>query len=98
MGFMDGIKARKAMIKHQKGNIEEAKAEYKALYEGGYISAMYLMPYTVLLLRDGEVLPMAQCTTDEHGLFCFGPLAEEQLYQVSVFQSGQRVRHLDIQL
>lgn len=52
----------------------------------------------VLLLRDGEVLPMAQCTTDEHGLFCFGPLAEEQLYQISVFQSGQRVRHLDIQL
>ncbi|MBE5786292.1 MAG: tetratricopeptide repeat protein [Clostridiales bacterium] len=53
MGFMNGFKARKAMMKHQKGNIEEAKADYKALYESGYISATYLMPYTVLLLRDG---------------------------------------------
>lgn len=52
----------------------------------------------VLLLRDGEPFPLAQCTTDEHGLYCFGPLAEAQLYQLCVFQAGQRVRHLDIQL
>ena len=52
----------------------------------------------VLLLRDGEELPQAQCTTDEHGLFCFGPLAEDQLYRISVFQAGRRVRRLDVQL
>ena len=52
----------------------------------------------VLLLRDGEVLPQAQCTTDENGLFCFGPLMEDQLYRICVFQSGRRVRHLDVQL
>lgn len=53
MGFFDSLKARKALMNHQKGNMEEAKAEYKRLYESGYISASYLLPYTVLLLRDG---------------------------------------------
>ena len=53
MGLMDSIKARKALMKHQKGDVDGAKAEYKALYEKGYISAAYLLPYTVLLLRDG---------------------------------------------
>lgn len=53
MGLMDGLKARKALMKHQKGEVDAAKADYKALYEGGYIAAAYLLPYTVLLLRDG---------------------------------------------
>ncbi len=52
----------------------------------------------VLLLRDGEELPMMQCVTDVHGLFCFGPLEGEQLYQVCVFQTGSRARRLDVQL
>jgi len=53
MGLMDGLKARKALMKHQKGEVDAAKADYKTLYEGGYIAASYLLPYTVLLLRDG---------------------------------------------
>ena len=53
MGIMDSLKARKAMALHQKGNVAEAKAEDAKLYAGGYISAAYLLPYTVLLLRDG---------------------------------------------
>ena len=52
----------------------------------------------VLLLRDGEPFPLAQCVSDEHGLFGFGPLAEEQLYQLCVFPAGQRARRLDVQL
>jgi len=52
----------------------------------------------VLLLRDGEDFPFAQCLTDEQGLFCFGPLEAEQLYRLSIFHSGERVRRLDIQL
>ena len=53
MGFMDGIKARKAMMAQQKGNEAEAMAEYERLYQNGYISAFYLLPYSVLLLRKG---------------------------------------------
>ena len=53
MGFMDGIKARQALGKHQKGDYQGAMAEYKVLYEKGFISCSYLLPYTVLLLREG---------------------------------------------
>ena len=53
MGLMDGFKARKALLDHQKGKTEEALAEYARLYEGGYVSAAYMLPYSVLLLRRG---------------------------------------------
>ncbi|MBQ9263291.1 MAG: tetratricopeptide repeat protein [Clostridia bacterium] len=53
MGFMDSFKARKALMAHQKGNTEEAMAAYEKLYQGGYLSASYLLPYSVLLLRQG---------------------------------------------
>lgn len=53
MGIMDSFKARKALMMHQKGNPEAAEIEYQKLYEGGYISAAYLLPYSVLLLRRG---------------------------------------------
>lgn len=53
MGFMDGIKVRKALLKHQNGDLAGARDEYQKLYEGGYIAAAYLLPYTVLLLREG---------------------------------------------
>ena len=53
MGFLDGIKARKALAMHQKGNTEGALAEYERLYAEGYVSAAYMLPYSVLLLRKG---------------------------------------------
>jgi len=53
MGFMDAFKARKALMKHQKGEMEEAKKMYNELYENGYISCAYLLPYCVVLLREG---------------------------------------------
>lgn len=53
MGFLDGVKARKALLKHQKRDYDGALADYRALYEKGYIAAAYLLPYTSLLLRRG---------------------------------------------
>ena len=53
MGWTDVFKARRALIKHQKGNEGEARAEYERLYESGYVAAGYLLPYAVLLLREG---------------------------------------------
>lgn len=52
----------------------------------------------VLLFQDGEDSPSMQCITDAHGLFCFGPLEGDQLYQVCVFQTSGRTRRLDVQL
>lgn len=53
MGFLDGIKVRTALTKHQKGDIEGAKRDYEALVQNGVMKPNYLLPYTVLLLRDG---------------------------------------------
>lgn len=54
MGFMDVIKSRKAVAMHQKGRHEEALAVYEELYGKGLISAVYMLPYSVLLLRRGK--------------------------------------------
>ena len=53
MGFMDGFRVRKALMLHQKGDLEAAKAVYAQLYANGYITAAYILPYSVLLLREG---------------------------------------------
>ena len=53
MGILDSFKARKALMTQQKGNTAEAKKMYEELYVGNYISAGYLLPYSVLLLREG---------------------------------------------
>ena len=53
MGFMDGFRVRKALMLHQKGDLEAAKALYAQLYASGYITAAYILPYSVLLLREG---------------------------------------------
>ena len=53
MGIMDGFKARKAIMDHQKGKYAEARAVYEQLYAGGYVSAAYMLPYSVMLLREG---------------------------------------------
>ncbi|NLX83795.1 MAG: tetratricopeptide repeat protein [Clostridiales bacterium] len=52
--FMDRLKIRAALLKHQRGNKEEALALYEALYDEGVIQARYILPYSVLLLRSGQ--------------------------------------------
>lgn len=53
MGFLDSIKVRSAILKQQKGDTAAAKAEYERMYAAGNIDPAYLLPYTVLLLREG---------------------------------------------
>lgn len=55
MGFMDAIKARQAVNLHQKGQYDKAFALYEELYQKGFVSAVYMLPYSVLLLRQGDV-------------------------------------------
>ncbi len=38
---------------HQKGRTDEARAAYEELYKNGYVSAAYMLPLGVLLLREG---------------------------------------------
>ena len=53
MGFMDGMKVRQALTKHQRGDVEGARTEYARLYQQGVLKPGYLLPYSVLLLREG---------------------------------------------
>ena len=53
MGIMDGFKARKALMNHQRGKTAEAREAYEQLYAAGYLSAAYMLPYSVMLLREG---------------------------------------------
>ncbi|MBR6707826.1 MAG: tetratricopeptide repeat protein [Clostridia bacterium] len=53
MGFFDGFKVKAALMKHQKGKKDEALAEYTELYQNGVVSAAYMLPYSVLLLKMG---------------------------------------------
>lgn len=53
MGLMDSIKIRAALSKHQKGDIQGAKKDYEALISQGIMKPNFLLPYSVLLLRDG---------------------------------------------
>ncbi len=52
MGLMDTIKVRKALAMHQKGDLQGAKAAYEALYAAQVMDPSYLLPYTILLLRE----------------------------------------------
>lgn len=53
MGFMDGFKVRAALAKHQKGDTAGARQDYEALMQSGVLKPSYILPYSVLLLRDG---------------------------------------------
>lgn len=53
MAFLDKLKIRKALILHQRGNKDEAMALYDELYQKGVMQSNYILPYSVLLLRDG---------------------------------------------
>lgn len=53
MALLSGLKVRNALVKHQKGDVEGARREYEALLAEGVYKPNYLLPYSVLLLRDG---------------------------------------------
>lgn len=54
MKWTDRLKIRAALLKHQRGNKDEAMAMYETLYNDGVIMANYILPYSVLLLRSGQ--------------------------------------------
>ena len=54
MGFMEIFKARKAVNMHQKGQYDAALKIYEELYAKGHVSAVYMLPFSVLLLRNGK--------------------------------------------
>lgn len=103
MGFMDTFKARKGLNLHQKGQHEEALKVYEELYNSGYVSAMYMLPYSVLLLRKGscdadflkvkEVLKKAEKAPD------LSPEKRQQLlmnYAVAQYKLGEMEKALHL--
>ena len=54
MKLTEKLKVRSALMKHQKGQKEEALVLYESLYRDGAVQAAYMLPYSVLLLRSGK--------------------------------------------
>ena len=53
MALFSGIKSRMAMLKQSRGDEQTAREQYERLYASGKIDANYLLPYCVILLREG---------------------------------------------
>ncbi|NLZ88145.1 MAG: hypothetical protein GX916_01450 [Clostridiales bacterium] len=53
MALFQGLKIRAALIKHQKGDVDGALKAYDQLFADGVVQASYMLPYSVLLLRQG---------------------------------------------
>ena len=53
MGLFDGIKIRKAIMHQQKGDLAQARAAYEELYSQGVNLCAYMLPWAVMLLREG---------------------------------------------
>ena len=61
MGMFDVFKINGALKKHQKGDYEGAIKAYEALYQQGIKRAIYMLPYSVLLLRKGGEENILKC-------------------------------------
>ncbi|MBQ7455033.1 MAG: tetratricopeptide repeat protein [Clostridia bacterium] len=71
--MFETLKMRQALIRHQRGDVASARAVYEALYAQGLCRSAYMLPYSVLLLREGgeenykkvkEILVKAQKAPD----------------------------------
>lgn len=71
--MFESFKIRAALIKHQRGEYEEAEKVYAEMYAKGIIQCSYLLPWSILLLREGgeenykkvkEILAKAQKAGD----------------------------------
>ena len=54
MGFMTVMKGNKALRLHKKGEKEEAARLYEEAFAEGLNDPRYLLPYALLILRDGQ--------------------------------------------
>ena len=71
--MFESFKIRSALLKHQRGQIEEAKQVYAQMYNNGVIQCSYILPWSIVLLREGgeenykkvkEILTKAQKAPD----------------------------------
>lgn len=71
--MFDSFKIRSAILKQQRGENAQAKAAYEAFYQKGIIQCAYMLPWAVMLLREGgkenyqkvkEILSKAQKAAD----------------------------------
>lgn len=98
MKFKDRLRIRAALAKHQRGKPQEAMQLYQEMYQEGVVSASYMLPYSVLLMRqeDGpdfqlirEILVKAQKAPD------LSSERRQQLlmnYAITVWKQGEMDR------
>jgi tetratricopeptide (TPR) repeat protein len=63
VGLLDGFKIRSAIKMQQNGDVEGAKQAYEELWVAGIYRPIYILPYSVLLLREGTPESYAKAKT-----------------------------------
>ena len=53
--MFDKLRLRRAYVAHMRGNLEEARERYEAVFAGGFDHAVYHAVYTMLLMNLGEL-------------------------------------------
>ena len=96
------IQNSRRFAKASKGDNEGALSTYKALYDSGIIRSTYILPYSVLLLREGgeenyervkQILIKAQKASD------LNPQRKQQLfinYSVACWKTGEKDRAIQL--
>lgn len=80
MGFLTVFKAQKARKAHQDGRTEEAMKLYQEVLDEGNRDPAIILPYSVLLIRNGDYSKARQLLVDNQKL----PMKPEQKNQLFV--------------
>ena len=98
MGFKTIFKSQKARKAHQEGRTEEAMILYKEVMDEGCKDPQIILPYTVLLIRNGQYAEARELLVSNQKL----PMSAEQKnqlfvnYAACVYKMGELQKGIDL--
>lgn len=98
MGFLTVFKAQKARKAHQEGRIEEAMKLYQEVLNEGHRDPAVFLPYSVLLIRNGEYAKAREMLV-EYQKLPMNPDQKNQLfvnYAACVYKMGELQKGIDL--
>ncbi len=98
MGFLTVFKAQKARKAHQEGRTEEAMKLYQEVLDEGNRDPAIILPYSVLLIRNGEYAKAREMLVENQKL-PMNPDQKNQLfvnYAACVYKMGELQKGIDL--
>lgn len=98
MGFLTVFKAQKARKAHQEGRIDEAMKLYQEVLDEGNRDPAVFLPYSVLLIRDGQYAKAREMLVQNQKLQ-MSPDQKNQLfvnYAACVYKMGELQKGIDL--